>query len=166
MCCCLLRTPHWGPGLQPRHRPWPGIEPVIPWFTGQHSIQWTTPARAGENCFRVHLSCLGAKELSVFKHPSHSVFPNRPQFPSSKTENQDKMFSIFVALILWYYWSWKEVSAAPSAQCGCHMCVVSIWLSGLFQPKVIFDTLQFPEHEPRQTVFLLSQYTVRQLWSI
>ena len=24
---------HWGPGLQPRHVPWLGIEPVILWFT-------------------------------------------------------------------------------------------------------------------------------------
>ena len=27
----------WGPGLQPRHVPWLGIEPATPWFTGRHS---------------------------------------------------------------------------------------------------------------------------------
>ena len=46
MCGCLLCTPHWGPGPQPRHVPWPGIKPVTLWFTGQHSIHWATPARA------------------------------------------------------------------------------------------------------------------------
>ena len=32
MCGCLLRTPYWGPGLQLRHVPWLGIEPVTLWF--------------------------------------------------------------------------------------------------------------------------------------
>ena len=34
--------PNWEPGLQPRHRPWLGIEPVTLWFTGRHSIHWAT----------------------------------------------------------------------------------------------------------------------------
>ena len=42
---CLLSTP-WGPGPQPRHVPWLGIEPATLWFTGRHSIHWATPARA------------------------------------------------------------------------------------------------------------------------
>ena len=46
MCGCLLSTPNWGPGLQPRHVPWLGIEPVTLWFTGWHSVYWATPARA------------------------------------------------------------------------------------------------------------------------
>ena len=29
---CLLHTPYWGPGLQPRHVPWLGIEPATLWF--------------------------------------------------------------------------------------------------------------------------------------
>ena len=37
MCGCLSCSPHWGPGLQPRHVPWLEIEPVTLWFTGQHS---------------------------------------------------------------------------------------------------------------------------------
>ena len=45
MCGCLSHTSHRGPGLQPRHVPWLGIEPAILWFTGQHSIHWATPAR-------------------------------------------------------------------------------------------------------------------------
>ena len=38
--------PYWGPGPQPRHVPWLGIERVTLWFTGQCSIHWATPARA------------------------------------------------------------------------------------------------------------------------
>ena len=41
-----LHAPNWGPGSQPRHVPWLGIEPATLWFTGQHSIHWATPARA------------------------------------------------------------------------------------------------------------------------
>ena len=39
-------TPHWGPGLQPRHVPWLGIKPATFRFAGQRSIHWATPARA------------------------------------------------------------------------------------------------------------------------
>ena len=46
MCGCLSCAPIWGPGQQPRHVPWLGIEPVILWFTDHHSIHWATPARA------------------------------------------------------------------------------------------------------------------------
>ena len=38
MCGCLLRVPYRAPGLQPRHRPWQGIEPATLRFSGQHSI--------------------------------------------------------------------------------------------------------------------------------
>ena len=42
---CLLHAPSWGPGPQPRHVPWLGMELVTFQFTGRHSIHWTTPAR-------------------------------------------------------------------------------------------------------------------------
>ena len=32
MCGCLSRGPHWGPGPQPRHVTWLGIEPLTLWF--------------------------------------------------------------------------------------------------------------------------------------
>ena len=47
ICGCLLHGLHWRPGPQARHVPWLGIEPVTLWFTGQCSIHWDTPARAG-----------------------------------------------------------------------------------------------------------------------
>ena len=34
---CLLHTPNWGPGLQPRHVPRLEIEPATLWSAGQHS---------------------------------------------------------------------------------------------------------------------------------
>ena len=43
---CLLITPNWSPGPQPRHVPWPGIQPATFQFAGQHSIHWTTAVRA------------------------------------------------------------------------------------------------------------------------
>ena len=46
MCGCLSCAPYWGPGTQPRHVPWLGIEPVTLWFAGWHSVHWATPARA------------------------------------------------------------------------------------------------------------------------
>ena len=46
MCGCLSCGSHWGPGLQPRHVSWLGIELATLWFTGWHSVHWATPARA------------------------------------------------------------------------------------------------------------------------
>ena len=46
MCGCLSRIPHQGPGPQPSHVPWLGVELATLWFTGWCSIQWATPARA------------------------------------------------------------------------------------------------------------------------
>ena len=46
MCGWLSCAPNWGPGPQPRHVPWLGVEPVTLWFAGQHSVHWATPARA------------------------------------------------------------------------------------------------------------------------
>ena len=46
VCGCLSSTPYWGPGLQPRHVPWLGIEPVTLWFAGWCSIPWAPPGRA------------------------------------------------------------------------------------------------------------------------
>ena len=43
---CLLHAPRWGPGLQPRHAPWLGIEPATLWFTGRYSFYWATATRA------------------------------------------------------------------------------------------------------------------------
>ena len=44
-------APYWGPGLQPRHVPWLGIQPDTLWFGGWRSIHWATPARAPSYCY-------------------------------------------------------------------------------------------------------------------
>ena len=56
MCDCLLHAPCWGPGLQPRHVPWLGIEPVTLWFTGPCSVHWATSGRAP--CFSLGIVSL------------------------------------------------------------------------------------------------------------
>ena len=57
---CLLHTPNWGPGLQPRHVPSWGIEPATSQFAGWRSIYWATPARA-QNIFKTKLKGLCLK---------------------------------------------------------------------------------------------------------
>ena len=68
MCGCLLHTPYWGPGLQPRHVPWLGIKPVTLWFTGQHSIHWATPARADSHVQKYIVSYNMVALLSQLLH--------------------------------------------------------------------------------------------------
>ena len=48
----LRRPSYWGPGPQPRHVLWLGIELATLWFTVRCSIHWATPARAYIN-FRI-----------------------------------------------------------------------------------------------------------------
>ena len=40
-------SPCGGPGLQPSHVPWLGIELATLWFAGRYSIHWATLAREG-----------------------------------------------------------------------------------------------------------------------
>ena len=46
-----LTCPQMGSSLQPRDVPRLGVQPGTLWSTGQHSIYWATPARAGPCCF-------------------------------------------------------------------------------------------------------------------
>ena len=41
----LACPPNWGPGLQPQHVPWLGIELVTLRFTDRRSIHWATPVK-------------------------------------------------------------------------------------------------------------------------
>ena len=68
MCGCLLSTPHWGPGLQPRHVPWLGIKPATLWFVDQRSI--TEPHRPGVRlCLFLYLS------TCIKNHESTTLLP-------------------------------------------------------------------------------------------
>ena len=77
MCGCLSCAPYWGPGQQPRHAPWLGFEPTTPWFTGQCSIHWATPARAEFVLFDCYFSYSCFFLLSFpFHSPSTSPHPS------------------------------------------------------------------------------------------
>ena len=45
MCGCPPSAPYWGPGPQPWHVPWLGIDPATPWLAVWCSIHWVIPAR-------------------------------------------------------------------------------------------------------------------------
>ena len=59
MCGCLSHHPSWGPGPQPRHVPWLGIEPVTLWFTGQHLVYWTTLVKAATSVLTQNITFWG-----------------------------------------------------------------------------------------------------------
>ena len=46
VCGCLSCASYWGPGLQCRHVPWLGIEPVTFGLRDSTPTNWATPARA------------------------------------------------------------------------------------------------------------------------
>ena len=69
MCGCLPSTPHWRPRRQPRHVPWPVIEPATLWFTGQHSIHWATPARDKIGSLMMKPLVLGLSPPSLLSMP-------------------------------------------------------------------------------------------------
>ena len=86
---CFSHAPNWGPGPQPRHVPWLGIEPATFWVAGWHSIHWGTPVRAtpGSGLKEDHFSTdwgwgdgLGMIQMHYIQ--AHillcSLVPNRP----------------------------------------------------------------------------------------
>ena len=73
MYSCLSHTPYWGPGPQPRHVPWLGIEPG-PFIDLQACTQSTEPHQPGLSFifegqfYRLQNSRLVIFFLSVFKY--------------------------------------------------------------------------------------------------
>ena len=67
MCGCLSHAPHWGLGLQPRHVPRLGIEPVTLLFSGSRSIHWATPARAFMLFKNIKLIFINAQNILVIR---------------------------------------------------------------------------------------------------
>ena len=62
-----LMRPQPGPGRQPRHVHWLGIELTTFWFAGQHSIHWATPARAiYKDILKSYYTRLVTKYCSLF----------------------------------------------------------------------------------------------------
>ena len=67
MCGCLLHTPHWEPGLQYRHTPRLGIEPVTPWFPVRCSIHLAIPTRTDPSyLISYQWSCVTFFPLFIF----------------------------------------------------------------------------------------------------
>ena len=71
MCGCLWHAPYWGPGLQPRHVPWLGIQPATHWFVYPHSMHWATPGRAPSRVksFKEILFIVKFRKQSIYYQP-------------------------------------------------------------------------------------------------
>ena len=66
MCGYFWHIPNWGPGPQPRHVPWLGIELAPLWFAGQHPsyttcTHWATPARV-----KVYIFCTSKGSWQIY----------------------------------------------------------------------------------------------------
>ena len=94
VCGCLSSTPYRGPGLQPRHMPWLGMEPANLWFTGWHSIHWVPPARAMVSllsiaCLNLNKSVALAGQLNLFQyHPDMTLLQVQSSVRSHTRSNQ------------------------------------------------------------------------------
>ena len=85
-CVVASHVPQpWGPGPQPRHVPWLGIELVTLWFTGLHSIHWATPARALYICLIVV-----TRDLSISLVFSFFFFKKDFVYFSDREERREK----------------------------------------------------------------------------
>ena len=83
---CLLCTPYWGPGPQPGHVHWLGIEPETLWFSGQYSVLWATPARAHSVLWKLHV-------IELFSQTSNSDVKHRSCVV--RQEKVDKGYSTY-----------------------------------------------------------------------
>ena len=63
--------PCWGPGPQPRHVPWLGIELASLWFAGPCSVHWATPARASSCILKLDKNIYPEKESMLSIIPVH-----------------------------------------------------------------------------------------------
>ena len=85
MCGCLSHASDWGPGPQPRHVPWLGIEPATLWFSGLCSIHWPIPDRAKQSMFWIkpfhHGQNRGTESLSVIYEDTNRT--SSPESPCS-----------------------------------------------------------------------------------
>ena len=76
--------PTWGPGPQPRHVSWLGIEPVTLWFTGRrHSIHWATPPRAGKCFWFLQITITHSLDIVSVSSLGHHVHW-KPSFQTQK----------------------------------------------------------------------------------
>ena len=88
----LLCSPYWGPGLQPRHVPWLGIEPATLWFAA--CTQSIELHQLGIFSFKIFvllfkkiyllimLLQLSISPLFTPLHPTHILPPTFPPYSS------------------------------------------------------------------------------------
>ena len=56
VCGCVSHMPYWGPGPQPRHVPWLGIEPATLCFPGQWASQSNELHQPGPDWFSLKVA--------------------------------------------------------------------------------------------------------------
>ena len=74
VCGCFSHASDWGPGPQPRHVLWPGIEPASLWFAVWCWIHWATLAWALIN-FLIYVS-VAERHILYFSTEYCSFFLN------------------------------------------------------------------------------------------
>ena len=104
MCSFLSRALNQGPGPQPRHVPWLGIEPPTLWFVGWHSIPWATLARARKLCFEANTFDLEEVFLCHFIIKCYIDGFQMLEIPSR---------CILVVLVIWSTLSFYFVNVLP-----------------------------------------------------
>ena len=166
MCGCLLRGPHWGPGLQPRHVPWLGIELVTLWFIALNLLSYTS-----QGCFL----CLICSEQVSPRHRAGMlgllvVGPSSLAFPISHSSHCPSLLHPFVQTIrfllskvwqsvaaFWLLcdrgagacpsplgpWSFLTNIPQPSHPCSWHICGICTSLPLLVNPLTVKLTKRF-----------------------
>ena len=139
MCGCLSSTPYWGPGRQPRHVPWLGIEPATVWFTSWYSIYWAPPARArsefliqsdGNQCYTPVFKFQVYFTSSLF----HSCVNNN--FPSFAIQHlyPSVGLDLGVLMLIHFLVTWTSPLKSSRAQVANTRPAGWIWPSTLFYP--------------------------------
>ena len=77
---CLLHTPSQGPGLQPRHVPWLGIEPGTFWFMEWCSTHWAAPVGAFRRFIAMSIKTVRQTLRSVKHCQISHIAPSLPAY--------------------------------------------------------------------------------------
>ena len=91
--------PHRGPGLQPRHVPWLGIEPTTLWFAGGCSVHWATQPGPVFNFFNFEVILNSHAVVRNNRERSHVPFT---QFAS---------MVIFCKTTAWYHIQYIDIDS-------------------------------------------------------
>ena len=129
MCGCLSHTPYWGPGLQPRHVPWLGIEPRP--FGSQAGAQSTEPHQPGQVLIRevYFFPALILPSWKCYRKISNIVYIYKYLKMQKKHETQSwRMWTIHI-LEKKFFQNFHFLH--------CHLLQVSYFFLSLFWPLTI-----------------------------